>query len=503
MRHSVCLWVLAAFWFGCQTPVDTQKEEAREPHRPLIHFTPPEKWMNDPNGMVFHKGTWHLFYQYYPDSTVWGPMHWGHATSTDLLHWEHKPVALYPDSLGWIFSGSAVVDVNNTAGFAPAGDTALVAIFTHHGHDSSVNKKEVQSLAYSLDNGNTWVKYAGNPVLPNYGINDFRDPKVFWYASGNKWMMTLAVKDHVEFYSSPNLKEWQRESSFGADRGAHGGVWECPDLVSFDHEGKKIWVLIVNINPGGPNGGSATQYFTGDFDGKNFTPNHTDIRWIDYGPDEYAGVTWSNTGSKTYFMGWMSNWLYANKVPTLKWRSAMTLPRELRMETVNGQYYVASRPVAALEQLHNGDIKLPAIPAKGASYQASANLTLPAVISLKGAASGDISLAFSNDAGEILVAGYHAATGEYFIDRTAAGDSSFFSGFGARHKAPRISRNEMLDLKLIADVSSLELFADDGLSVMTSIFFPKSPYNKLEIKGNLEAVSAIRLAATASSVKKK
>jgi fructan beta-fructosidase len=252
----------------------------REPHRPQVHFTPPAHWMNDPNGMVYHHGTWHLFYQYYPHGTTWGPMHWGHATSRNLVHWQHRPIALYPDSLGYIFSGSAVVDSLNTTGFGQNGKAPLVAIFTHHGEKNNPamrNDREVQSIAYSLDDGNTWIKYRGNPVLPNPGISDFRDPKVLWHAATRQWIMTLAVKDRVMFYGSPNLKEWMKLSEFGATMGAHGGVWECPDLFPLEYQGRTIWVLLVNINPGGPNGGSATQYFVGNFDGTNFTRNHGPI----------------------------------------------------------------------------------------------------------------------------------------------------------------------------------------------------------------------------------
>ena len=247
---------------SCQTPISTLYNQK---HRPQFHFSPPEKWMNDPNGMVYHNGTYHLFYQFYPDSTVWGPMHWAHATSKDLIHWENKPTALFPDSLGYIFSGSAVVDTENTSGFAKNGETPLVAIFTHHNMDGEKAGKidyQNQSIAYSLDEGKTWIKYAGNPVLKNPGIKDFRDPKVMWFDQGKKWIMTLATLDRITFYSSPDLKTWSRESELGKDFGAHGGVWECPDLFPLDYKGQKIWVLLVSINPGGPNGGSATQYFT-------------------------------------------------------------------------------------------------------------------------------------------------------------------------------------------------------------------------------------------------
>ena len=315
----------------CNVNSQTNVQAAKEQHRPQIHFTPKAHWMNDPNGMFYNKGVYHLFFQYYPGASVWGPMHWGHATSKDLMHWQEQPIALYPDSLGYIFSGSAVVDKSNTSGFGKKGQVPIVAIFTHHNMEGEKEKRndfQNQSIAYSLDDGKTWVKYAGNPVLHNPGIVDFRDPKVMWYEAQKKWIMTLATKDRVTFYSSPNLKEWTKESEFGETLGAHGGVWECPDLFTLYDNGKKVWALTVSINPGGPNKGSATQYFLGDFDGNRFTPLSTETKWIDYGTDDYAGVTWSNTGNRKIFLGWMSNWQYATIVPTNIWRSATTIPRE-------------------------------------------------------------------------------------------------------------------------------------------------------------------------------
>jgi len=445
---------------------------AAEPHRPLIHFSPKEKWMNDPNGMLFYNNTYHLFYQYYPDSTVWGPMHWGHATSTDMVHWQHQPIALYPDSLGYIFSGSAVADVNNTSGLGSNGKTPLVAIFTHHdpnGEKNGSSTYQNQSIAYSLDDGNTWTKYPGNPVLKNPGIKDFRDPKVSWYEAGKKWIMTLATQDRISFFSSPDLKNWTKESEFGQHIGAHGGVWECPDLFPLTYNGEKVWILLVSINPGGPNAGSATQYFTGQFDGKSFTPYDTAVRWIDYGPDDYAGVTWSNTGDRKIFLGWMSNWLYGQEVPTEKWRSAMTVPRDLSLEKIQGKYFLRSRPVP----------ELGAITDKAENKPDEFELTGPARIDLKGNKLANFTITLSNDAGEKLIIGYD---GNYFIDRTASGNVNFKEGFAARHTAPRIAISGNLDITLITDVASVELFADDGLTVMTEIFFPKKNYNKVSVQ---------------------
>src|SRR5688572_7488508 len=385
-----------------------------EPHRPQIHFSPAEKWMNDPNGMVYYDNTYHLFYQYHPFSTKWGPMHWGHATSKDLAHWQHQPVALYPDSFGYIFSGSAVVDSNNTSGFGKNGQIPLIAIFTHH-DTVGLNAKRIdyrnQSIAYSLDEGKTWTKYAGNPVLKNPGIVDFRDPKVSWYEAGKKWIMTLATKDRITFYSSKNLKEWTKESEFGEKIGAHGGVWECPDLFPLEYNGEKIWVLLVSINPGGPNGGSATQYFTGQFDGKTFTPYQTDIRWIDHGPDNYAGVTFFNTGKRLVFLGWMSNWQYAMSVPTTKWRSAMTVPRDLSLQKIDEKYFLASMPVPELNELADKENEL----------QETFNLEGAARIYLKLDTLDSYEIILSNDSSEQVAIGYDKASNNYYIDRTRSG----------------------------------------------------------------------------------
>jgi fructan beta-fructosidase len=457
-----------------------------EPHRPQFHFSPKEKWMNDPNGMVYHKGVYHLFYQYYPDSTVWGPMHWGHATSKDMLHWQHQPIALYPDSLGYIFSGSAVIDVHNTAGF---GKDAMIAIFTHHnvkGEQAKRNDFQNQSIAYSLDDGKTWTKYAGNPVIKNPGIVDFRDPKVMWFEKEKKWVMTLATKDRITFYSSPDLKDWSKESEFGETLGAHGGVWECPDLFPLTLNGKKIWILLVSINPGGPNGGSATQYFIGDFNGKTFTPFETETKWIDYGTDNYAGVTFSNTGNRRILIGWMSNWQYAQVVPTKNWRSAMTIPRELYLKEVNKKIFLASKPVKEFDRMFVKPVTVSNLSIKN-SYNLSSKLNATGSrfqLSLNDIAANDFSIVLSNKKGDELVIGYNKAANQYFIDRSKSGIIAFETGFAKRHTAPRLSLSKTINLTIIADVASVELFADDGLTVMTDIFFPNQVYTTATIRSS-------------------
>ena len=456
-------------------------------YRPRIHFTPKAHWMNDPNGMVYHDGIYHLFFQYHPYSSVWGPMHWGHATSTDMIHWKEQPIAIYPDSIGTIFSGSAVVDKNNTSGFGKNGKAPLVAIFTQHnmeGEKAGKNNFQNQSIAYSNDNGMTWEKYTGNPVLKNPGITDFRDPKVMWYEPQKKWIMTLATKDHITFYASPDLKNWEKQSEFGKTIGAHGGVWECPDLFSFDDAGKKVWALIVNLNPGGPNGGSATQYFLGDFDGKTFVPYKTDTKWLDYGPDEYAGVTWSNTGSRKIFLGWMSNWDYATIVPTETWRSAMTIPRELKLKHVGNDMLIASEPVAELLSVQlkpSTVINNLAVPEKGLLVNTKGDAKFPLRINLSTDETKDFSIVVSNTMGEELVIGFDKMANRYFIDRTKSGKTGFKKEFAAKHTAPRFTNAAKMDMILVIDVSSVELFADGGLTAMTEIFFPNKPYTQIRV----------------------
>ena len=444
-------------------------------YRPRFHFTPKQGWMNDPNGMIYLNGQYHLFFQHYPDGTVWGPMHWGHATSSDLVQWKEQPIALYPDSIGMIFSGSAVLDKNNTSGLGRGGIAPLVAIFTQHympGEKAGRTDFQNQSIAYSLDKGKTWTKYTGNPVLKTPNIKDFRDPKVIWHAPTQKWIMNLAVADHVEFYSSPNLINWTKESDIGKNLFAHGGVWECPDLLHFNLNGKTIWVLLVSMNPGGPNGGSATQYIVGDFDGHTFKPYSTDIKWMDYGPDNYAGVTFSNVGDRNILIGWMSNWNYANVVPTEKWRSAMTVPRELELVQQNKNanatdFLLVSNPVKELKNAFT-------------EIMSNENV-IPNRIDINDTKTTDFEIILSNTYNEKLIVGYHAAEKQFYIDRIKAGVSNFNKGFATIAVAPRLSYAMNMDLSILLDKTSIEFFADGGRTVMTALFFHTFPYTKWEI----------------------
>ena len=471
----------------------TIAEYYQEQYRPQFHFSPEAKWMNDPNGLVYYDGEYHLFYQYYPDSTVWGPMHWGHAVSKDLLHWKHLPVALYPDSLGYIFSGSAIMDLNNTSGLGTTDNPPMIAIFTYH--NAALEKSgsilfQNQGIAFSLDKGRTWTKYSKNPVLKNPGIRDFRDPKMFWNEKTKKWNLIMAVYDRVHIYSSTNIKDWTFESEFGNGIGAHGGVWECPDLFPVQVEGKDVtkWVMLVSINPGGPNSGSATQYFTGEFDGHKFVPDDIKVKWLDWGRDNYAGVTWSNipaSDSRRLFIGWMSNWKYATVVPTTVWRSASTIPRELSLIEEDGHYLISSKPVREF-----GDLRIASDTAniKQLSFTGEKEISSGAVqimqselffgFKLSDTKVDSLGIIFENNLKERLIIGYSTVQKQFYIDRVSAGNSGFSKEFASVSTAPYIA-GPNLKLHLLVDASSVELFVDDGRMVMTTLVFPAEKFNRI------------------------
>ena len=464
----------------------------KEPFRPQFHFSPEKKWMNDPNGMVYYKGIYHLFYQYYPNDIVWGPMHWGHATSTDLIHWKHKKIALFPDKLGLIFSGSAVVDLNNTSGLGTIENPPMIAIFTYHnmeGEKAGKTNFQTQGLAYSLDEGNTWLKYKGNPIIGNLGLKDFRDPKVFWNTKTNLWNLVLVAGDHAQFYTSKNLINWTFESEFGKKNGAHGGVWECPDIFKLKvaNSNEEKWVLLVSINPGAPNGGSGTQYFIGDFDGKNFQTTQKETKWIDYGTDNYAGVTYNDApNNRRLFIGWMSNWQYARNTPTKNWRSAMMLPRELSLEKLNNNYILKSTPVQELNKQYTSQLSKKLLPLNAnntitINYD---NLNQSDIKFLTEAK--NLKLTFYNDVKDSLAIDYNAKQKTFSIDRRHSGIVNFEANFGKKNHTtptPNIS-SKMINFHLILDWSSIEIFLNDGIYTFTEQIFPKKPYNKIIIKSD-------------------
>lgn len=461
-----------------------------ENHRPQFHFSPPAHWMNDPNGLVYYQGEYHLFYQYYPDGNTWGPMHWGHAISKDLVYWNNQPIALYPDSLGYIFSGSAVVDWNNTSGFGKKGIPPLVAIYTYHnmnGEKAGRIDFQSQGIAYSVDKGRSWTKYSANPVLSNPGTRDFRDPKVTWHAATKTWIMALAVKDKVSFYSSPNLKDWQHRSDFTASWAAHGGVWECPDLFPLTTaDGQQKWVLLVSVNPGGPAGGSGTQYMVGDFDGSRFVTSQTHINWLDLGADNYAGVTWSDVpdaGSSRLFLGWMSNWTYAQTVPTETWRSAMTLPRVLTLKKINDEYRLFSKPAAALQSLRVRSITT----RSNSDSLPSDKLEINAAVLPAG-----FRIILSNHQKEQVV--LTKENDQLVFDRSKSGITAFSPAFGNLQRTS-LQGITIRTVTLYIDRSSLEFVFNDGELNLTEIVFPTAPYDHIEIQGTDSPIVIHQLAS--------
>lgn len=649
-----------------------------EKYRPQAHFTPPEKWMNDPNGMFYLDGEYHLFYQHNPDASVWGPMHWGHAVSRDLVHWEHLPIALYPDEQGTIFSGSAVVDWNNSSGLGSVDNPPVVAFYTYHNPELEKQGRidfQTQAMAYSLDKGRTWQKYADNPIIDNPGIRDFRDPKVMWHEESEQWIMALAQKDHIGFYSSQNLKDWELESVFGEDIGSHGGVWECPELIRMPIEGtdEYRYVLLVSIMPGGPNGGSATQYFVGNFDGKRFvldeswqqelaqtpaefptgtvfadfeqgkhdwqakgdafegaptagahgaqpTPegfdgdylinsfknkdastgsltssaftiaqpyinfklaggqhtekvgvnllidgnvvmsatgkNRNTLRnvswdvsaykgkqaqlqiidnetggwghvlvdqfvfsahpaknkvepavWLDYGTDNYAGVTFFTTPDsdeqRHVFMGWMSNWLYANQVPSEDFRSAMTLPRELLLVNSSEGLRVKSSLVDEVDSLkhqqqHSASLKFSEVFKLNDEKDGRANTATIFSFTADTVTNPITRVRLGNDEGDSISLVIDAKANEVRLDRSQSGTTDFHNEFGTVQTARLNHAGDELNVTVVADRGSVEVFIDEGLTVMTALVFPKSVYDTLQTDDEssvLTSVSGARLAS--------
>lgn len=453
----------------------------KEMFRPVYHHTPVYGWMNDPNGMFYKDGVYHLYFQYNPYGSVWGNMHWRHSTSTDLMHWKFEGCAIVPDAWGAIFSGSCVVDHENTAGF---GKEAVVAFYTS-AKSTPWGDIQMQSMAYSLDNGKTFTKYEGNPILTS-SEKDFRDPKVFWYAPGKHWVMILAVGQHMEIYSSVNLKEWKKESEFGAMQGAHGGVWECPDLVEIPVEGtrEKKWVLICNLNPGGPFGGSAAQYFVGSFDGKKFVnESPTQTKWMDWGKDNYATVTWNNApDGRCIALGWMSNWQYANNVPTRQYRSANTLARDLTLYREGQELYLKSTPSSEVKKARGKKVSIPSF--KVSEKHEMVNLfeekqgAYEVEIVIQNAGASKIAFSLLNDKGEKVSMYYDLNRKQFVMDRSESGKVDFSKDFPAVTVAP-VNVDKELTLRLFVDRSSIEAFGEDGKFVMTNLVFPSQPYVKM------------------------
>ena len=442
---------------------DTFDTKNVEKHRPLYHHTPQYGWMNDPNGMFYKDGVWHLCYQYNPYGSQWENLSWGHSTSTDLINWKAEPTALEPDALGMMFSGCCVVDKNNTAGF---GKNAIVALYTTAG------ARQTQSLAYSTDGGKTFTKYADNPIITS-NVPDFRDPHVFWNEEAGFWNMILAAGQQMSIYSSKDLKEWKHESDFGAEYGNHGGVWECPDLMKMNVKGtnKDKWMLICNINPGGPFGGSATQYFIGQFDGHKFTceDEPSETKWMDYGKDHYATITFDNAPEGRHVgIAWMSNWQYANQVPTKQYRSANSIVRDFGLFEYKGETYCSITPAKEM------------LAARGARVSQPTE-ACEIVVTVK----GDAQITLRNAKGERVVMTYDDEEETFDMDRRRSGNSSFSDAFPVATSSPTYGK--VRQLRIFVDRCSVEAFDGDGKMCMTNLVFPSTPYDKIIVKGKAKA----------------
>ena len=475
---------------GCSAAQATETGESMtldEPFRPQYHVSVPQNWANDPNGLVFTDGEYHLYYQHNPDDVVWGPMHWGHAVSVDLVNWTHLPIALYPDELGTIFSGSAVIDHNNTAGF---GEGAMVAVFTHND-----NGRQMQSVASSTDNGWTWTKYAGNPVLePPNNIRNFRDPKVFWYETAGgagHWVMSVSAGNIILFFTSPDLLNWESSGGFGLTFGATCGVWETPDLFALPVDGgpDSRWVLAVAIGGCASAGGSGVQYFVGSFDGQTFTSDDDKdtILWADFGADFYAPQSWSEApDGRRLWLAWMNNWTYAQNIPASTWRGAFTVPRELTLVTTPEGVRLTQQPIAELEQL------------RGEHWQwrdeviepdsdlldevAGETLEIVAEFALADLADADrFGFRLRTGDGEFTTVGYATKARTLYVDRAQSGDVAFNASFGAVHTATMEPLNGLIRLHILIDRSSVEVFGNDGRVVFTEQIFPAGDSLGLEL----------------------
>lgn len=465
---------------------DTLDTSNTEKYRPAFHHTPLYGWMNDPNGMFYKDGEWHLYYQWNPYGSKWQNMTWGHSSSSDLINWKHHPAAIEPNGLGSVFSGSSAIDKENSAGF---GENTVLAMYT------SAGASQIQSLAYSHDNGETFTIYPGNPVITLE--SEARDPNMFWNPETKQWTLILAhaLDREMLIFTSPDMKEWTLQSSFGKGLGAQDGVWECPDLFELPVEGtgEKKWVLFCNINPGGPFGGSGIQYFIGDFDGKTFKADtdangNVPTKWLDYGKDNYAIVSWSDApDSRRTAIGWMSNWQYAAEVPTHQFRSANTLPREIALfKDTDGQIYAASVPSPELLQLRGRmalNVKSAAVNRSGKTFALpTANDGICEILmDVEPGKAGSVSLTFSNDKGEKTILTYTPGAGTLSFDRRESGIVDFSQDFPAVTVTPTFNGGGSLPLRIFIDRASMEVFANNGKGVMTNLVFPTSPYTSLKI----------------------
>lgn len=471
MRFTIPLFLI--YVFGANLYAD-------EPdlRRPVFHFTPPKNFINDPNGLVFLGGEYHLFYQHNPEGDRWGHMSWGHAVSRDLVRWEHLPIALREEDGIMIFSGSAVFDSKNSSGFGTAEIPPMVAIYTGDGH-----KKQTQNLASSLDQGRTWKKFTGNPVL-DLNSNSFRDPKVFWHKPSSRWIMATVMADErkVRLWGAKDLKSWEKLSDFGPS-GSTKGVWECPELFEApveDGSGSR-WILKVDVNDGAPFGGSGGQYFVGHFDGKEFRSEGKggEPLWIDYGKDFYASQTWNDApGDRPVWLAWMNNWQYANEIPTAPWRGAMTIARSVALRKTDDGFRIVQEPVTGLKNIRHRHQKLEAreIPVGETRLDNSKieGLSMEILAEFEEGDADEFGLKVRCGTDEETVIGVDRRAGTVYVDRTRSGAVSFSPHFAGRHSAPlaKTDGKSPTRLHVLIDATSVEVFADGGRVVLTDQIFP-------------------------------
>lgn len=478
MHSSLLIRLLAVLCLLIGSPSRAGEADER---RPLFHFTPTKNFINDPNGLVFLAGEYHLFYQHNPEGDRWGHMSWGHAVSRDLVRWDHLPIALREEAGIMIFSGSAVVDVGNTSGLGRPGVPPMIAIYTGDGRG-----KQTQNLASSLDRGRTWTKFAGNPVL-DLQSNSFRDPKVFWHAASNRWIMATVLADErkVRLWGSRNLKAWEQLSDFGP-AGSTKGVWECPELFKAPVEGgtngESRWVLKVDVNDGAPHGGSGGQYFVGRFDGKEFRPEGTatDPQWIDHGKDFYASQSWNDAPAddRPVWIAWMNNWQYANEIPTSPWRGAMTIARSVSLRKTDDGLRLVQAPVEGLKAIRSRHHKIEgrSIPVGETRLgdEGVEGLALEIIADFEPGDAVEYGLKVRCGEGDETVIGIDRRVATVYVDRTRSGTVSFSPHFAGRHSARLAVGNggRPVRLRVLVDATSVEVFADGGLVVLTDQIFP-------------------------------
>ena len=457
----------------------TDKGAGTNLYRPRYHFAPESNWMNDPNGLVYYEGEYHLFYQHNPYEPVWGPIHWGHAISRDLTHWKYLPLALKPDDLGYIFSGSVVVDQNDSSGFFDGG-SGLVAVYTSAKKRGEENYLQRQSIALSEDRGRSWVKYGGNPVIENPGLRNFRDPNVFWHEPTERWIMVVSSQSGVRFYGSFNLKDWKLLGELGGEVGSHEGVWECPDIFKLPVVGDEAkWVLTVGDVFGGPAGGSRMQYFVGEFDGSNFKPDSSSRKtaWVDYGQDFYAARTWNNLPSdRRVWIGWMSNLYYQEDIPTRGWRGAMSVPRELALKKDEERYQLVQQPVQELKNLRADSKRW-----KGLEVSEESNFSpeitgrsLELKLEADPGTSEEFGFKLRKSSDQETAVGYHVEDSKLFVDRSQSGKTDFSEIYLDKHEAPLEPEDEMVRMRIFLDRSSVEVFGNGGKKVISSLIFPEA-----------------------------